>query len=360
MSEESGGSIELERDFEVVWPFAAEVLRSYLGKRGNRAERVEDLVQETAAKLWIRKEGLKFQTEGQWLAYVKQVADNIAKDTFLKETREVPTDESYWADVGSGDFERELTLTLQGEGLVESAHDLWLGKRPQHHAHRLAAAMLVLADGRRPSEVLALISQEGSLSSENLPELLGSERTVREVAYRRLHLEPNQIAEHVLGAKPGALSKVVSAIARDCRWRGSTGDWSPLEARIALQKCCDFEQTSVLLRYCTHEKHTLILGATVRLREHLPFKDSMTSLLQGLERIGVPSAALAEPGLWKRLTFQYCAEGLPHGDLVDWFGTPGALCGFVLSPMRVHSWISNGRLASELRNHLQKEWEGHC
>lgn len=353
--------IELSRDFEHVWPLAAEALGPYMGRLGTSAHRIEDLIQETRIRLWQRRESLCFDSNAQWLTYAKLVADNIARDTYHKELRELPMSDTSdrWEDSSSASFVSVIESALESEGLLAAADDLWLGERPDGHDLRLLAATLLVRDNRRSSEVLTLLRRDGRLAGEELPALIGGRRTLLELAYRSLHIQSNAIAVQVLGAKLTDLPKVVSVINRGRTWRGRTGTWTAFDAKVALRKCCDFESTSVILRSYSHEKHTDVVAVTVRLRSHLPFISTMKSLREQLAPQGIPMSCYAESGLWKRLAFQYVSgDGLPHLDFVDWFSPVAAEAGYPLTAERLHTWISIRRLASELRKELMKAWGG--
>ncbi len=350
------GRIELHRDFERVWPLAARILQAYMRRLGTPPERVEDLVQEVASRIWQRREDLCFDSEAQWLAYSKQVGDNLARDTYQKELREIAMGDSADSleDRASPTFSSLLESVLESNRVLQAADDLWLGDRPAQHKLKLLALTLLVKDNRRVSDILALLKRDGTLHAADLPSVVGDRRTVLEFIYRSLHMEPEQITSHVLGVDKDALHNVVSLAHQGQFFKSRTGVWSAFETKIVLRKCCGFEATSIILRSFSTEQHEDIRDATVRLCRHLPFMNSMNLLARRLSNHKIGLSCAKEPGLWKRLAFQYVAgECLPHQDFVAWFGPVARVSGFPLSSLTLHAWISNRRLVNELRKHLK-------
>lgn len=343
--------MQSDERFEKRWHASIPIFERYLTKLGQAPDSIPDVLQTAFTKIWPRRHELSFEDDGRWLAYLKCVFDSVRHDHGAKDGRETPVqpDKVLVADTT---FTEAIQARLDEREATEASQDLWLGEAPDELPTKTLAAMLLLLDGRRPSE-LAQISQF-SRQSFSLRAAVSVPRVQRQVMYEVLKPPHDQVACAVLGLPVDHLAEAVTSSAAGRDHCSETGKWRATETHIAIRHCLEYEPASIISRSIPEMQLNDIAKVIVRIQTLLPFSSAVQTILQGMARYRLDHKSLGESGLWKLVAFQYTLESQTHQDLLAWMSGPAHQCGFSLGPMQVHGWISNKRLLRELQANIEE------
>jgi DNA-directed RNA polymerase specialized sigma24 family protein len=334
------------RAFDRLASPARRVVLAYLRKHSGDAAECEDLAQETLASLWAYRARFRNQGAAAWVGLLRQVARQRLIDR--RRAPVVPTaDPPDWDSLPEGeqagaDLLAAVALEGDTERLLHAADVCWLGVdrtlAAAEHRRRLLAAQAFYLDGagwEAISEVLGL--GVGPSARRVLDEWLADASVQRSVAHAALYVPNAALAQRLVAAGD------------------ADGPWSAAEAAaLGWRYGYALRPDQILARRDCRLSPEELEGLCVRSKARLPFMKTMQRVLDALERSGgTPQAALAEPGLWRRLVFD-CAyrEELPHRDILERLGPAAEVVGYPLTAATLNGWLSGGRLLRQLAGTL--------
>jgi len=336
-----GDESEARRAFDRLTPAARRYLRGCLRGHAGDVDECEDLVQETLTAVWRYRARFECLGPAAWLGLLRRTARQRLIDR--RRGRSEPTLAENWEELPDAlspgtDALAAVLLQAEAERLERAADVLWLGLDPtqprREHRRRLLAAQSFYLDGARWDQiarVLGLAPPEAARRA--LDGWLADPGVLRHLAHSQLYVPGPELARRLLEG-----SCCPEAEARVIRWRYEHG--LLVEGILARRDCpLDREALEALV---------------VRTRARLPFMQIMTELLATLDGAGPAGrGALAEPGLWRRLAFDYAyREGLPHRDILERLEPAAEQVGFRLTPAALNGWLSGGRLLRQLAGAL--------
>ncbi len=287
-------------------------------------------------RMWnLRNNPAKFPTLGHWIGYAYCIARNACTD-MRKSAESRHASGAEYSDETLESHARNVAEEFEGAALyadlMNLADDLWLGEKPADYRYRMLAANLVLHRQVRLQRVYEYLKQfEHAKFSED------------PVTFMNWIKDPTIVRR---------LTYLVTHHSREELLR-------TMEERVA--PTCDDEKAWMYQRYglfhsikkivdnvdsCRQAAAEEFLG---RCEESLPFRDAVERIYRSIKSIDDQTQVLCEPGLWKRLIFQYSQYELPLNDMVEWFGPPCQTVGFKFDQTKAHGWVYNKRLLKELR-----------
>ena len=324
--------------FEGQWCRVRPRLLAHLSRRGVSPEDQEDLLQGAALRIWSRHSEVHFLTDQHLIAYAKVVLRNLIVDA-----ASVATDSLEQDLLQEHRFDESCAIATE---LIRITNDLWLGLPSAYHDHALVLG-LALWDGHSMETVDRL------RRAMNIPlpleVLWDCPRLVRELAFRKLSLSPESVAEHALGWKGQVLLLARQSAATRVGYDG----YSVRELEVLLAKFADYEASSRIalrLGLCQSEVAEIVGSRW----EQMPFLEWVRQMRHMWPHPDSMGAALRHDGFWKRLLLHYALDEMPHADMIECLGPLAQECGYPLTPMRLHSWLSKKRIYAEIRTQADR------
>jgi len=365
-----GGSDEpaARRAFDTLYqrylPFTESALRRKFAY--SNAADVENAAQQAFLKLWQSRRSLTLSDLPSWRGLLSATARNCYID-ILRSSRstlppegidEVPPDERPFVL----EIVDRLALATMTRRLSYAADVFWLGisrKRPvEEHRRRLLAARLFYLEGADLDETLDLLNRPRPgvrpLSRSMLAEWLDAPDILLPLAYSVLYYAPAALTAHLLELPEETSAETLDALLTDL-----TSAESPLPV-------CDQwthqEAHAILWRYyrnASPQREPGIPQSTLNLEElyHIfdrcralfPFSSQMADLLQGTQGELAVQCGPSQPGLWRRLAFQYrYLDELAHQDIEERIAPAAQQVDFLISQTVLQGWLSSRRLLEAL------------
>lgn len=310
-------------------------LRRYLRHWLSAAEDREDIVAVALMKIWEHRLRFELRTEGAWMGYMATIARRCALD-FLRRPSTVSLEQDM-ATLDPLPIDTMLIKRAERDRVYEAADELWLGRErgldDRSLNRRVLAAQLFYLERQPWREVAELVG----LGPEDRPTLdgwLSDVGVAMVMAYRELYWTDEQ-----LGAFLNA-------------------GWTDEERRVIHLKHNLGYREDRIYRECsslTKEEIDAILQAYVA---RYPFAKIARVLQEAFRHSEAFQEAVCNPGLWKRLTFQYHAKGnLPQKQIVARIRPASDVIGYRFNDGIVNVWISSGRLVEQLQRYLAGEMQ---
>jgi hypothetical protein len=299
---------------------------------------------------------------------VRLIAEQCRVDLVRKIGPEVSWDETEAAEIPDEDL--ALTNTLielaeEREEMYRAADELWLGFSPdlteQERSRRILAGHLFFNQGLSWSEICDLLNRNGSsppVTRAQLDRWLADPSTVLGLAFRSLYQDNHRLAASLLNLPDGEEAKLteIAAIAEsEGAETQAPGNWTWPEVRVLIWRYRDAERHDRILarEACDLNKQEL-RELCDRCLEQFPFPKIMERLISELGRWPEARKALATPGLWQRLVFEYyCKDTTIHQDIHDRTSAAAQPAPYNLTMGMLNVWLSNGRLAAKLATFVQ-------
>jgi DNA-directed RNA polymerase specialized sigma24 family protein len=308
-------------------------LLRYFRRRLHSSEAREDAVGEVIQKLWQSRRAFKPGSELGWRRYIMTIASRGQIDA-ARRSGSRPTEmllDSIDSFAEEDNFAAQfLDAALRGE-LYDVADRHWLGWKEalprSERDRRVLAAKLLIIDKmpwRSVCRLVHLWNDMGEPDRLTLESWLAEEGPYLTMAFDELYIPSSKLADLVvetLGIDP------------ECE----QADWIRKRAAAApIQERNDELNDRWLVT--------------------LPFNSVVKALQLTLASPPSKQNLLAQPGLWKRLVFQYYAvDELPHKDIAERTASAAREAGFELNATTLNNWLSMGRLAGELAK-VRKTW----
>ena len=308
-------------------------LLRYFGRRLQSNEAREDAIGEVIQKLWQSRESFKPGSELGWRRYILTIAQRGQIDA-ARRSGSRPSEvliDSVDSFAEEGDYAaRFLDAAIRGE-LYDVADRHWLGWKDElprsERDRRVLAAKLLHIDKlpwRSVCRLVHLWNDMGEPDRATLESWLAQDGPYLTMAFDELYIPSSALADHV-----------IATLGLDLE--GEEADWIRKRAAAA-----PFSETN--------EEWSDRWIAT------LPFKSLVKALHLTLAEPPCREHLLAQPGLWKRLVFEYYAvDELPHKDIAERTAAAARESGFELNATTLNNWLSMGRLAKELAK-VREQW----
>ncbi len=352
--------------FTRLWSRRTRALKGFL--RSIRSDELsleaqDDILQSAAARIWANR--LTFENKGPlaWRGYCRRVTACSCSDYFRKAPPrpEKPIDQI--AEQAGEAFEYLVIVAQEGETLYEMADRFWLGSQQFSYAEltrRTLAGLSFYADGVPWQDVLDAVNcqpHRKPITRSELDRWLACPSTLCSVAYHDLYLTNAQLTVELLGIPWGSsdLDRFLQGV---IQLPHTAQRWTPEEARAIIWR---YHRSALMEEILSMAQITLsrdqLQTLFARCGDSFPFKLRMESLCQRFkDALGEDQAeALKQPGLWKRLAFQYrIKEGLPHKDILDRLSSAAASVGFSLKDTTLNQWLSHKDLYKDLAGYCKE------
>jgi len=356
-----GNQSVAEEAFSRMKPGIERFLRSYLSAILPLKEDLEDVIVQAISKIWLRRSSFTYQGMAQWWSYVgitgrrcalSKLEDSIANELMADE---IPVDE--WPIL-----EALAQLSIDRRRLYEAADQLWLSLEPSmapnERKRRLLAAQMVYLHGVSTKDVANLLGGQTCPSRKQIDAWLESESTLLDLAYHTLFWENSSLTAYLL--RPNSpltqteLETWVSQV--ECRPAGFAPNgmsWDEVGV-IVWRYLFGMGSDKIALRSRTLSLE-FVEEVIARTESQLPYAESAARLCHGFSSPWVRSKPLANPGLWKRLVFQYWAQcELPHRQILHRTKAASEIGGKPITEGMLNVWLSNGRLFAQLARYAQE------
>lgn len=341
--------------FESLTELTRPILLIYLGFRDRLSEDHEDIVGTLFAKVWEHRRRISFSARAHWLSYVKTSADRLLIDTRSSAASRRTSSIDFLEDIPDntdGHFGRALERSILSTKISEEADILWLGAKSADYDVRLLAATLLFMDGKELHVIMKAFSKLKVGPNQTNPiEFLTwiSDITVlRSLTAKELIISFEDLLPFLLKCQPGDVSSVLHQMRLESR----DSEVTVLFLRFGnfLTKYRINQKMSDVL---TEEEVTQILE---KYELRLPHVTNMRRLWGAFDSCDSRENALAKSGLWKRVVFHYSVlYDLRNVDFIEWISPAADISGFRIDSMKMHAWVSSGRLLGEFRRHLEKQ-----
>jgi len=346
-----------EEAFSVLTARTRPVLQHLLYRKLRSEQDREDVVEEVFLRIWRSRERLEFPTLGSWWRFVRTAANRVAIDHARRsvdtvtlddrEFAELPATEVEWADRLMEIFEdRRMLYRLADEvflGLADEATD-------EARTHRLLAAKLYVVDRMPWKQVCRLVNANAPdaehIGRSDLDRILRDPGVIRHLVYSELHWENEELCDYLLGVKPR--SDWTEPLAAD-----GYGEVEILAIQLRFRHILLLEQ--IVNRLSTRLKKSELIAIFDSCVRRFPFVFIMNRLIRNSGHLRGAWEQFAAPGLWQRLSFQYCCHnGLPHKDIHDRVAPAAELAGCKITLTQLNVGLSHGRLYKRLAEHLAR------
>lgn len=288
------------------------------------------MLASTMLTLWQRRQELEFSDLGSFWAYSRKVARSHAfkrrTELYIAEVEEVP-------DRDLDLIHRMAVLSQDRERLYAAADELWLrgtlsGKEG---ATRLLAAQFIVLHLLSVDEVLTILSPYGKLRREDIEQWLKDLSLLLNLCYKELYWENQCLLQYLFSS--GVLH------------------WPMEEREVVRLRYGNGLSDDKIRQMCPSVKASALADVKKRCFLLMPYNGVAPNLALKCE----PRKPIQEPGLWRRLVFQYaCHDELPHKHILERAGTPASEAGIRLTAAMLNAWLSNGRIYIELARHVSK------
>lgn len=338
---EAHASLVTDRLHAFLWRYLA----TYVRDDSDR----EDVIAEVVARLWRRQGNLHFPTLGTFWAYTAKAARSVAMNRTRSTVQVEPFDEELAADdvafvdtVADLSHERELLYVL--------ADALWLGSTlDQTEARtRLLAAQFYYLHDRPVAEIANLLVGPDPAAGRRVSNWLTEDGVLLSLCFDRLYYGNDRLTAVLLDPDAQLDERQLDDIARANGAR-SCGQWTGLEVKLLLLRYRNGLLKEKILQLEPDLNPEQLLTLFDRFAKLLPFSSTAEQLKDLLLKHGVSSNLLTNPGLFKRLVFQYHAsDELPQRQILERAGPVAQAAGYSLTEAMLNVWLSNGRLFTQL------------
>jgi hypothetical protein len=273
-----------------------------------------------------------------------------------------------------GFAEQVQAAILLGE-IFHYADSFWLGLDPSLSPatceRLLLVAQMYYLEGFSSALIPRLLgcapAEEPEMTSERVLAWVREPGVIRLLAYRTLCMERRRLLAYLLGLEetevsPGMLSALWQRALVVSPEEPALGELSWAMVALILLRYRDNAPASAVPAQspCRTWGYTAeqIEERIAAIRACLPFDSVMTDLLECMENDRIDTGkVLGDPGLWKRLAFQYWyCEEIPLGDVYERIHPASDQVAYKLNTNMLNTWLSGG----QLRKMLVKRWWDHC
>lgn len=346
-----------EEAFARLTPRIERFLYRYLAHLLPKHEDREDVVSTTLSRIWQRRTAFRVQGVSGWWSYVAKAGRRCALSKLGEDVAAESVDEDAIEECSG--IELLALYADDRRRLYEAADRLWLKVEPDlspiERKRRLLAAQLVFLHDVSPKSVPEFIGP-GRHSRDEVDRWLSSEPTLLDLAYHELFWDNDELTRHVLGLgdEDHGLDWWIAQV--EARPSGNAPNGMPWDevAVIVWHFYYAMSPERILVRAGTLEQK-FVDGVLARAEERVPHCELIRRLATAFSVSWIRSRPLANPGLWKRLVFQYCVHsGLPHKRILQYTQPAAAVVGHKITKGMINVWLSNGRLFSQLANFAQE------
>lgn len=349
-----------EDAFAVLWEAVQYPLRRLLRGRGVPAESVEDLLQQTASRLWASRRKLAVPGPGAWWCLVRRVALNLAIDESRKtgyeigieSPEDIPDDDLPYLDIFA-------ILAAEKEDIFRLANQIWLGgmqgsTEPEVNL-RVAASQLYYMSGMTVAEIRKTLSIACEAELEGW---LKDPRVLARMCCHELYYDNDALTAHLIWPQYPCGSSELNALNRSAREKaGSPPDGWTWELLLVLfwriRNGMLVEQIE-RLEQCPFNKQEL-RAMFSEWQAKYPFRLIAEKLRQAL-RSSELDGCLQESGLWRRLVFQYdLVDDLAYRQILERTVPAAEVVNVKMTEARLTGWIGMGRLWAQIAAEVERE-----
>lgn len=353
-----------ELGYNTLCDFLRILLPAHLQKCG-RLEATDDIIQGTLVKLWTARPTYKNQGVRAFIQFSKKIATNCATDLGRKDGDQPP---------GEGPPEQADVKALKPFDRIfqnmasivhRAANQEWLTEPPGideiEWQKRVLTVTAVLVDKMPPRVAWRMWMGTGFFEQATLAEWMDDPAILLRVAYDALYRDGDQIIAHLLGLPDGVEIDTLN----DLYMRARTHD-ERVHPEFTNMEVAEmflhyrYEETVVHVLSMTEKSHTNddLENLFERCDARLPFLGYMEELKSSF---GPRHASLlSDPGLWKRLVFQYgVIEGFPQKEVARRTRAAANAADYRLTVPMINIGISGRRLINDLRPRLKRMMDGY-
>ncbi|HEY3783018.1 MAG TPA: hypothetical protein VGL56_18215 [Fimbriimonadaceae bacterium] len=325
-------------------------LRSVLRKKGFSVQDIEDTVAETAARIWEKRMDFRDMGLAAFRRFQITVAKNWTLNQRAKQRADISLDEIESLSGARKDLVETMAFSNILLGQVGSlADELWLEIEPDTpdwvRNRDLLAAQYFYLHGEPWEKILSRANRvrpSQPITRSDLDMVLTKPGVLRNVCYIQLYIDNEELAHYLIGESGiliGAYDLKLSETAIG------------FEREVILHRFRDgfsLEQIQMCktIALSKHEIADIINNQIAK----LPYNSIMQHLLGAMSCIPNLDKTLAQPGLWKRLIFQYWELcNLTHQDIRERCDPPAKLVGYSITLGQLNGWLSKERLLNALR-----------
>ena len=334
-----------------LWTGSRPYVLRQLSKKGVRGDEAEDVCQAAFVEIWRGRGSVRAQTQADWYGLVRRrVSWELSDRIGAREREDLALGE---LDVPAQDrpyLEALLSASEESRGLYGLANRMWLGDSRAKDAETGAVVVqLVLVDGVSPK----VAAQIFGVAESDIDGWAADPAILARALFATLCWPSDDLAAFVLRPdRPLDLGELDAVHAGE---KVPTA-WNAHEARLVAWRLRNGLLEAELLRLSNGEIEPPSLSELLeRVKSTFPFGTLTEALLRSLESRGMASA-LAEPGLWKRIAFEYAIRyELPHRQIVERAGPSAEKASFRLDEAKLNNWLSLGRIFNNLAVFAREE-----
>ncbi len=357
------------RAFDELLPSVRRVIRNYLELKVE-PELADDVLQDIAKRLWQYRHRLTFRGNGAWWRLLFVMTDNCLRSRFsisahklvrMSEDTEIP-------DRDLPALSEIISLADDIEMAYQLADELWLGKDPRIDGEAWPALVLLgqlLLVDRLPwlqaRHILSPSSGRLLPGRDELDQLLVCEPALRRIAYNQLYVPTYRLIAQVVGLPAETPNRklealMTAALAEHPELPNPDG-WSWPEIAVAVYRLrYGMSIDQIVQKDRLHRSKPEILKVLSRVRGDYPHAGIVERMVADPELGTAFGRALACPGVWMRIAFQYAyCDCLPHQDIHAVLAPAAERIGYSISTAMLNGWISQGRLIANLAKYVAQE-----
>jgi DNA-directed RNA polymerase specialized sigma24 family protein len=349
-----------EEAFLRMTPKIERFLMRYLAQLLPRFEDREDVIAQTISKLWQRRTSFEIQGIPAWWSYVAKTGrrcglTKLGESSSSDLAHDVPMPD--WITV-------ELLAQYSDDRrrLYRAADQLWLCLDPEvsplERNRRLLAAQLVFLHGVPARDVRDYLGDSSGASRADIDSWLASESTLLDLSYHSLFWENSALTAHLL--ELSSLDQVL-----DFDWWIAQAEQRPSglapngmswnEVAVIIWRYQFGMITEKIMQRASDLDPLFVDRVIAETEERMPCVDTIKRLSNSLSVSWVRSSPLTNPGLWKRLAFQYCVHsGLPQKQILQCTQPAAEAVGHKITKGMLNVWLSNGRLFAQLASYARE------
>jgi hypothetical protein len=344
-----------EDAYAKLCPEISKFLRRFLRKYLSREDDREDVIGKCLTRLWSKRSSFQVTTELAWWTYVANSGRWVAIDQGkqLQDT---------WPEMDPPSEDANfIRIVDRGEGdmLYSSADRLWLGlnTKSPNGRRKVLAAQLFYVHERQVEIVVRCIGR--GIGKEAVAEWLRHEAVLLATCYIELYYGNDKLARRILGAQD--LDDLTKRAHQSPKSEPPVG-WSWEEVEVILWHYRNGLSAEKIVQMSQGPNRAAPCYSIAEIRrildkceQRLPFAGVASQLASAFKKHHVKGEPLRNPGLWRRLVFQYfSADMLPHRQILARTEPAASVCGANLNAGILNAWLSNSRILDQLVAYVQR------
>lgn len=340
---------------ERLWIIGVRAIIGRLRRAG--IEDAEDIAQDVFLKLWARRKDFEPRGLFAWLKFVLTIARHSVIDKGRGAEIELDWPEDYDPQDGDAGIIEIIAEALERHQINGAANELWLGVEWGTEERLKVISIQLYLQDYSVDKVKNIIRPKLPAIDHDFDLWLADEDLLRAACFFVLYRGNMPLAGYLLDPESPMRPNEVEAVLREVQ-KGSSAkskNWTADEAHVLLLRFL-YGMLDEKVAQVKSDLSPAIVGQIIgRGLELLPFEKRCRRLRSALNRLQQTNR-LHDPGLWRRLAFQYrVADFLPHKQILERTVPAAEVAGQKLSAAQLNGWLSNGRLYVQLADHLRQK-----